>query len=84
MLRWLLNLCRRPTLRFGMRQDRRGRFRDPRFVSFIVQNNRRSLNTDLQDAVLQGRKLFRRVLILATAAGGAWVLIESAKALSMF
>jgi hypothetical protein len=72
------------SLRFGLRTDRRSRFRDPRFASFISHSNRRSLNTDIADALLQGRKYFRHGLVLAAVAGGAWVLIESAKALSMF
>ena len=84
MLRALLNLCRRPAIRFGLRRDPRGRFRDPRFVSFLEQSNRKALDTDLHDAVLRGRRLMRNVLMLALAGGGAWVAIESAKALSMF
>ena len=84
MLRFLLNLCHRPTLRFGLRRDRRGRFRDPRFVSFLAETNRKSLDTDLHDAVLKGRKLMKNVLRFGLAVGGAWVVLESAKALSVF
>ena len=84
MFRALLNLCHRPAVRFGLRRDPRGRFRDPRFVSFLTQSNRKALDTDLHDAVLRGRRLMRNVLMLALAGGGAWVAIESAKALSMF
>jgi len=58
VLRFLANLFRRPAVRFGLARDRRGsRLRDPRFVSFMAQNNRRSLDTDLQDTLLRGRKL---------------------------
>jgi hypothetical protein len=53
-------------------------------VSFISQSNRKSLNTDFKDAVLQGRKIFRFALVAALVCGGAWVLVESAHALSMF
>lgn len=84
MLRALLNLCHRPAIRLGLRRDPRGRFRDPRFVSFLAQSNRKALDTDLHDAVLRGRRLIRNLLMLAVAGGGAWVLLESAKALSMF
>ena len=84
MLRFLLNLCHRPVVRFGLRRDVRGRFRDPRFVSFMGQSNRKSLDTDLHDTVLRGRKLMRNVLKLSLIGGGAWVVLESAKALSMF
>lgn len=84
MLRFLLNLCHRPALRFGLRRDRSGRFRDPRFVSFLNETNRRSVDTDLHDAVLKGRKLMKNLFRLGLAVGGAWVMLESAKALSVF
>jgi hypothetical protein len=80
----LRNLLHRPAVRFGLAKDSRGRFRDPRFVSFIAENNRKTLNTDFQDAVLRGRKIFRLALGAGLAVGGAWVLLESAHALSMF
>jgi len=84
MLSALRKFFHRPALRFGLARDSRGRFRDPRFVSFLSQNNRKTLNTDFQDAVLRGRKLAKHGLILLVAAGAAWVVLESAKALSMF
>lgn len=84
MLRVLLNLCHRPAVRFGLTRDPRGRFRDPRFVSFLSQSNRKSLDTDLHDAVLRGRRLMRGAFMLALAGGFAWVVLESAKALSVF
>jgi hypothetical protein len=83
VLSLLKNLFHRPVIRFGLPRSGR-RFRDPRFVSFISQSNRKSLNTDFKDAVLQGRKIFRYALIVALVCGGAWVLVESAHALSMF
>jgi hypothetical protein len=67
-----------------LRRDPRGRFRDPRFVSFLSQTNRKSLDTDLHDAVLRGRRLVRNLLMLGLAGGGAWIVLESAKALSVF
>jgi hypothetical protein len=84
VLRALLHLCHRPAIRFGLVRDPRGRFRDPRFVSFMASTNRKSLDTDVHDAVLRGRKLVRNVFKLALLGGGAWVVLESAKALSMF
>jgi hypothetical protein len=84
MLSLLKNLFHRPVIRFGMARRGRGKFRDPRFVSFISQSNRKALNTDFKDAVLQGRKIFRYALVVALVCGGAWVLVESAHALSMF
>lgn len=84
MLRFLLNLCHRPAVRFGLRRDPRGRFRDPRFVSFLTQSNHKALDTDLHDAVLRGRKFMRHIFRLALVGGGAWVVLESAKALTVF
>jgi hypothetical protein len=84
MLAILRNLFHRPAIRFGMARDQRSRFRDPRFVSFIAQSNRKTLNTDLKDAILQGRKFFRYALVAGVAAAGAWIVLESAHALSMF
>ena len=84
MLRVLLNLCHRPAIRFGLRRDPRGRFRDPRFASFMRESNRARVDTDLHDAVLRGRKFVKNFLTLALLGGGAWVVLESAKALSTF
>ena len=83
MLRVLLNLCHRPVYRFGLRRDPKGRFRDPRFSSFLSQSNR-TRDTDLHDVVLRGRKFMRNGFRLAVAGGCAWVVLESAKALSVF
>lgn len=84
MLRALLNLCRRPPIRFGMRRRGSARFRDPQFASFLSAGNRRRNDTDFQDAVLKGRKLFKTLLALGAASGAGWIVIESAKALSVF
>lgn len=83
VLRFLLNLGHRPTIRFGLRRDQRGRFRDPRFASFLSQNNRK-LDTDLHDAVLMGRKVMKNVLRVGVTLGAAWIVLESAQALSVF
>jgi len=84
VLRALLNLCRRPPIRFGLRQDPRGRFREPRFASFMAESNRRPLDHDMHDAVLKGRKAMKNLLLAGLSLGGAWIVIESAKALSVF
>ena len=84
MLRALLNLLRPPTLRFGMQCDRRSRLRDPRFVSYLAQSNRKVLDTDFHDAVLRGRKIMRHLFRLALVGSCAWIVLESAKALTIF
>jgi hypothetical protein len=50
----------------------------------MAQSNRRSLDADLQDHVLRGRKLMRAALKLGLFGGAAWVVLESARALSVF
>jgi hypothetical protein len=84
MLSILKNLFHRPVIRFGLAKSGRGKFRDPRFVSFINESNRKALNTDFKDAVLRGRRVFRYALVAALVCAGAWILVESAHALSMF
>ncbi|HEX3729083.1 MAG TPA: hypothetical protein VHV47_04725 [Opitutaceae bacterium] len=74
----------RPVVRMGLARDPRGRFRDPRFVSFISQNNRRSIDTNLQDAVLRGRRFLKQGMVAVLAIGAAWFVVESARAFSVF
>ena len=50
----------------------------------MAQSNRKTLDTDLHDAVLAGRKLMKNLFRLGLALGGAWVVLESARALSIF
>ncbi len=83
VLRVLLNLCHRPTIRFGLRRSGSSRFRDPRFASFLSQNNRK-LDTDRHDAILMGRKLMKNILRLGLGLGSAWIVLESARALTVF
>ena len=50
----------------------------------MSESNRRPLDHDMHDAVLKGRKAMKTFFQAALALGGAWVVIESAKALSVF
>jgi hypothetical protein len=84
MLHVLQHLFHRPAIRLGVMEDSRGPFRNPRFVSFLIESNRKPLNTDFHDAVLRGRKLLRQALVLALIGGCAWIALESAHALSVF
>lgn len=84
MLRALKNLFHRPAIRMGMARGRRGGLRDPRFVSFMSHNNRPKLDTNFHDNVIRGRRVLRHVLVLVVAGGCAWVVLESAKAISVF
>ena len=84
MLRALLRLCDHFPFRFGAPRNPRGRFGRPQFASFMAENNRKPCDTDLRDAVLKGRKLVKNLLQLGLAVGGAWVALESTRALSVF
>jgi hypothetical protein len=84
VLRALRNFFHRPAIRMGMPKDSRGSMRHPRFVSFMAQNNRTKLDTNFHDTVIRGRRLLRHALVLIVAGGCAWVVLESAKAISVF
>lgn len=84
MLRFLINLCRRPAIRFGLARDPRSPHRNTRFASFLAENNRSPRDFDRHDALVRGRTLFRRALLLLSAGGALWFALESAKALSVF
>ena len=84
MRRALQHFLHRPTLRLGLGREARGLGRNPRFVSFLAESNRKALDTDFHDAVLRGRKLMRQALIALLIGGGAWVVVESARALTVF
>ena len=65
-------------------RDARGPCRNPRFVSFLAQSNRKRLDTDFHDAVLRGRRFARQALLALLIGGCAWVSLESARALTVF
>ncbi|MDR0902721.1 MAG: hypothetical protein LBM92_08135 [Opitutaceae bacterium] len=88
ILRILKNLFRRPPIRMGRVDNSRIRttaIRNSGFVSFIsTTGNLRSGNTDRHDARLRRRRFFRGLVLATLSAGGAWIIIESARALTLF
>jgi len=84
VLRALLYNCFRSRRRFGLARDPSSRLRDPGFVSFLADNNRRRPDSDHASNRLRTRKLVRQLFVGVLAGGGAWVLLESARALSLF
>jgi hypothetical protein len=84
MLHVLQNFFHRPAIRLGVMEDARGLCRNPRFASFLVECNRKPLDTHVHDLVLRGRRLLRQVLLLALVGGGGWIALESARALAGF
>ena len=87
MIRSLKRMLHRPAIKLGSlgRKPRSGaQLRNERFVSYLSANNRKRIDTDLQDALLSGRRLARRLVMLAALVLVAWVVLESARAISMF
>ena len=84
MWRVFMNLFRKPPIGMGLGRDSRSRNRNTQFASFLSQTNRRRVDSDFQDRLLQGRKFARLVIIVAVGAGSIWFVMESAKALSVF
>ncbi|OIR05209.1 hypothetical protein GALL_127670 [mine drainage metagenome] len=87
MIRSLKRLLHRPAIKLGSlgRKPRSGaQLRNERFVSYLSANNRKRIDTDMQDALLAGRRFARRVAMLAAVAFVAWVVLQSARAIGMF
>jgi hypothetical protein len=84
VIRALLHLFHRPALQLGVYEDARGVCRNPRFASFLVASNRKALDTHFHDSLVRGRKWFRIAAMLTVSIGGTWVVIESARALTVF
>lgn len=88
MLRLLLNLFRRPPIRMGRVDNSRirtTRIRNAGFVSFIAsQGCVGRQNTDRYDRRLRRQKAMKTLAFLTSAAGLAWVAVESARAIALF
>ena len=54
------------------------------FISYLVESGFRQVNVDYYEASLRRRCAFNGALFWLLGASCAWVVIESAKALSMF
>lgn len=88
MLNSLKNLFHRPAIRMGRVDNSRiqtTRLRNAQFVSFMSQGDSLApMSLDRYDTKLRRRKQFKAVLLLGVIAGCAWIVIESAQAISMF
>ena len=64
VLRFLLNLCHRPAIRFGLLRDPRGRFREPRFVSLCmdVLESKTAFTRQTRDRRAQQRRLLLNLI----------------------
>lgn len=87
MLGIFKNLFRRSSVHLPRSYGRgdSSRLRNPRFVSFMSKNGGFTpLYSDRYDSRLRRRKIYKNLLKAAVTAGAAWVVIESAHALTIF
>jgi len=90
-LQMLKNLFHRPAIRMAranngrIQQRQRSSVRNEGFVSYLSETGGlRPRNTDGHDARLRRVKLVKKLVFAALGAGGLWVVIESARALTLF
>jgi hypothetical protein len=86
MLRVLRHWFRRPTIRMWSVDNSRIRTtqtKNAQFISYLVETGFRQVNVDHYEANLRRRRWCKGALLCLLGAGGAWVVIESARALSM-
>jgi hypothetical protein len=89
MLRCLINLFRRPPVGTSALLHRRDYDRtstkNAQFVSFLDESGfRRGIDSNKYEASMRRRRVAAYVLLGMMVAGFAWVVIESAQALSIF
>ena len=74
-------------IQIGTRSDRRLRttgLKHAQFASFLETGGFRTHHVDYHDRSMRRRQLAKRLVILAIVFFGAWVALESAKALTLF
>ncbi|HYC71345.1 MAG TPA: hypothetical protein VEB66_09075 [Opitutaceae bacterium] len=87
MTRFLRRLLDRLPARSRVRTDRRLRVthaRHAQFVSFLESSGYRTHNPDRYEQSLRRRRAVKRALYWLSAFGASWIVIESAKALTLF
>ena len=89
MLRIVKSWFHRPAIRMGRVDNSRiqtTRLRNAQFVSFFSENGNLNTHggTDRYESRLRFRKRLKFFFGLCVAAGGAWIVIESARALTLF
>jgi hypothetical protein len=58
--------------------------KNAQFISYLVESGFRQVNVDRYEAGLRRRRAFKVALFWLLGAGCTWVVVESARALSMF
>jgi len=76
----------RPPIRMGSVDNsriRRTQTRNAQFISYLVESGFRQVNADHYESGLRRRRLAKRILFWLFVVGGAWLIVESARALSL-
>jgi hypothetical protein len=87
MLRFWIRQLRRPAIKAGSllhTEVRPTRTKNAQFVSFLAESGFRKVDPDRYEKSLRRRRMAAVAFIWAIVAGFAWVVIESAQALSLF
>ena len=88
MVRVFKNLFHRPAVRFGTVDNSRiatTPIRNSLFISFITETGcYRSRHVDRHEAQMRRRRIAKGALLVAIGGACAWIIIESARALTMF
>ncbi len=85
MLRVMRRWWYRPAIRMGSVDNSRirtTRTRNAQFVSYLVDSGFR-VASDHYEAGLRRRRVVKRILFWLFVVGGAWLIVESARALAM-
>jgi len=90
-LQTLKNLFHRPAIRMArannsrIQRGQRSSVRNEGFVSYISENGcLRARNTDSHDTRVRRARLAKNLALAALGAGGMWIVLESARALTLF
>jgi hypothetical protein len=83
LLRWLHRQAALPGPDGGSRLPPEGG-PNAQFLSYLAESGARQVDADHYEASLRRRRLGKRLLLGMLGAGCAWVVIESARAISMF
>ncbi|MFT3783095.1 MAG: hypothetical protein QM790_13890 [Nibricoccus sp.] len=88
MLYVVKSLFHRPAIRMGRVDNtliRTTRLRNAQFVSFMSQTESIApFSSDRYESRMRRRKIVKLALFVAGIAGVAWVIVESARAMTMF
>lgn len=87
MLRRLRRWCHRPAIRMGSVDNSRihtTRTQNAQFISYLVESGFRQVNPDRYEVSLRRRRWAKGLMLMVVGAAFAWIIIESAKAFTIF